>query len=165
MIRKIIRIGQPGKFVIENTAMDAFQEVLCAEVVDAFQGQSVRITVERHVPERLNMKVVGYWYAEIVAKVRFGLNRHGDMLSDTYTELWIYQHLQEITKESVSFALLQRFISSVMVDTQTGKIEQVVPVLASIPDNQLCRLFDPIIAWAATYLDVQINYPNENYDG
>lgn len=165
MIRTIHRVGGVPKFVIENFTELAFIEAERLSALVALQGKKLRITVEECVEIEFNARVVGYWFGEIVPKVRAGLRGIGEAFNDDDTTRFIHHNLRTITKQETSYLLLDRFVSSIIVDTRNGRIEKVIPVLGSMNPEQVSHLFDPIIAWAAEHLNVQINQPNETVNG
>lgn len=159
--RKIHRKGEIVLIADIKEENDSHWAGLRKQAAAAFPYATLRITIEPPLKESPNMKLIGYWYAEVVPKVRAALIEQGTYLNHASTEQWINDHLQQITKEEVSYTVLHKFLAAIVVDRKTGFIKEVVPMLNELTDAEFSKLFDPLICWVAQNMGVQIMYPNE----
>lgn len=77
---------------------------------------------------------------------------------------WIRDILLKTNGESFHQLFKELFIENIEVDEETGEIKKKNKTTRNITNVEFIEFYTPIYEYAATKLDLQIPFPNENFE-
>lgn len=123
-----------------------------------YAGAIVKITIEKFKPIR-SLAMNSYYWAEVVPKVRLGLENAGYQLSEKGVEQWYIDYIitAAANNNSAHEYLKKRFIEI----ARTKKPDDDEVTTKDLKTDEFKKYVGLIVQFAAEHLDIQIMQPGE----
>lgn len=125
-----------------------------------YVGKTIRITAEVYKPIR-SKKQNSYYWAEVIPKVRKGLEDYGYQLSEKGVESWFIDYiLTAAATDNTAHAYMKKCFLEIAW-TKKKDDEQDELSTKDLDTEDFKKYFELIIKFAAEHLNMQIMYPGE----